>query len=189
MIRTIPMLAAISILGVCPVYAQYSVVNRGAWPNEWPKELEPLRKQSRTFDGPNPVGTLESTLGAKIAKQTRAVEGPQQPLLHYAIPFTKREDFESAWPHILKVKSQGAPIILRSGSSFWLVKGAKAGVCVHTPPNGQTPVAGDKIKRGRWEETIYMELIVDGEIVDLNRLPLPADTPIIDERFNSAITK
>jgi len=26
-------------------------------------------------------------------------------------------------------------------------------------------------------------LIVDGRIVDLNRIALPADTPIIDERF------
>jgi hypothetical protein len=33
------------------------------------------------------------------------------------------------------------------------------------------------------EQTIYIELIVDGEIVDLNRIPLPKDTPIVDERF------
>jgi hypothetical protein len=26
-------------------------------------------------------------------------------------------------------------------------------------------------------------LVVDGNIVDLNRIALPADTPIIDERF------
>ena len=31
--------------------------------------------------------------------------------------------------------------------------------------------------------TTYIELVVDGDIVDLNRIPLPADTPIIDERF------
>jgi hypothetical protein len=30
---------------------------------------------------------------------------------------------------------------------------------------------------------------VDREIVDLNRIPLPADTPIIDERFKDGITK
>ena len=29
----------------------------------------------------------------------------------------------------------------------------------------------------------FFELVVDGEIVDLNRIALPADTPIIDERF------
>jgi hypothetical protein len=31
--------------------------------------------------------------------------------------------------------------------------------------------------------TTHIELVVDGEIVDLNRIALPADTPILDERF------
>jgi hypothetical protein len=39
------------------------------------------------------------------------------------------------------------------------------------------------MRSGNWERTIYIELIVDGEIVDLNRFMLPPDTPIIDERF------
>ena len=30
---------------------------------------------------------------------------------------------------------------------------------------------------------VYLEVVVDGEIVDLNRIPLPADTVIVDERF------
>ena len=163
--RAISMLAAITIFWACPLYAEYTVENRGAWPNDWPKDLEPLRKQSRTF------------------------EGPKQPLLHYGIPFTKREEFESAWPHILKVKSQGAPVVLRRGPNFWLGKETNAGVCIHTPPKGEDPIAGAKIVGGRWEQTIYIELIVDGEIVDLNRIPLPSDTPIIDERFKNGITK
>jgi hypothetical protein len=36
---------------------------------------------------------------------------------------------------------------------------------------------------------VYIELIMDGEIVDLNRIPLPADTPIIDERFKGTTAK
>ena len=32
-------------------------------------------------------------------------------------------------------------------------------------------------------DTTYLELVVDGEVVDLNRLPLPADAVILDERF------
>ncbi len=163
--RTIPFLTAVAVCWVCPLFADYTVENRGAWPNDWPKELEPLRKQSQTL------------------------EGPLRPLRHYAIPFTKRDDFESAWPQILKIKSKGAPIVLRRGPSFWLGEETNAGVCIHTPPKGEAPVAGDKITGGRWEETIYIELIVDGEIVDLNRIPLPADTSIIDERFKDDIIK
>ena len=67
--------------------------------------------------------------------------------------------------------------------SFWLGDKATAGVCVHTPPAGEDPIADGKDAKGNWEKTIYIELIVDGEIIDLNRIQLPADTPIIDERF------
>lgn len=35
--------------------------------------------------------------------------------------------------------------------------------------------------------TTFIELVVDGKIVDLNRIPLPRDTPIIDERFKEKI--
>ena len=72
-----------------------------------------------------------------------------------------------------------------------------AGVCIHTPPadstgkgTGKSPRKSAKTRGGdRWEETIYIELIVDGEVVDLNRIPLPADTPIIDERFKENAAK
>jgi hypothetical protein len=37
-----------------------------------------------------------------------------------------------------------------------------------------------------WRARIDIELIVDGNLVDLNRIPLPADTPIIDKRFEAA---
>jgi len=35
----------------------------------------------------------------------------------------------------------------------------------------------------------YIELIVDGTIVDLNRIFLPTDTPISDERFKEGTTR
>ena len=42
-----------------------------------------------------------------------------------------------------------------------------------TPPAGQVPVADAKEAGGQWKRTVYIELIVDGEIVDLSRIPLP----------------
>ena len=56
---------------VCSVYADFGVTDSGTWPKSWPKELESLRKQARTLDGPT------------------------RPSLHYAILFTKRDEFES----------------------------------------------------------------------------------------------
>ena len=69
-------------------------------------------------------------------------------MLHHAIAFTKRDEFESAWPHLLKVKSKGAPIVLRRGPSFWLGDKAAAGVCVHTPPAGEAPIADGNDAQG-----------------------------------------
>jgi hypothetical protein len=153
--RTIVFLAAIAFCAVHCVYAEYGVRDEGTWPKSWPTELEPLRKQARTF------------------------EGPRLPHQHYAIPFSKRQEFESAWPHLLKVKSKGASVRLVRGPNFFL-GGAKAGVVVHCPPAGQADTP---------EAMTYIELVVDGDIVDLNRIPLPADTPINDERFKDAKNK
>lgn len=151
------------------VRAEYTVWNTGEWPKSWPRELEPLRKQARTF------------------------EGPSFPAWHYLIPFTKREDFESAWPYLLKVKSKGAPIILVRGPTTGFFAINPAGVLIHSPfalngklVNPETPLPGDMDARTKWQTTTYIELVVDGSIVDLNRIPLPADTPIVDERFKDA---
>jgi hypothetical protein len=156
--RTIAVLA-VAMCGVCSTAsALYLVADEGLWPKSWPKDLEPLRKQARTLDG------------------------PEQPHLHYAIGFTNREEFESAWPHLVKVKSKGAPIHLVRGESFFLGKDSTAGVVVHCAPGKADDPATPP-------EPTYIELVVDGQIVDLNRIPLPADTPIVDERFQDEKNK
>ncbi len=160
-------------LAACATYADYRVFDQGAWPKSWPKELEALRKQSRTIVG----GLLE--------------------LATHQIPFTKREEFESAWPHLLKVKSKGAPIVLvRSPLNHWHFGKMGAGVLIQSPPpqaanpvNREEPIPGTTNLRLRWMWTNYIELVADGEVVDLNRIPLPADTPIIDERFTQSQNK
>jgi hypothetical protein len=153
--------AAIIFSAVYSAYADYSGIDKGTWPKSWPKELEPLRKQSRSLDGPEIL------------------------LLHYHIPFTDRKQFESAWPHILKVITKGAPVILLRSPYTWLGR-MEAGVIVHCPPAGTKPEIvplGEGNNIYRLLRANYIELIVDGKVVDLNRIPLPADTPIIDKRF------
>lgn len=83
---------------------------------------------------------------------------------------------------------ESSEIALRRGPSFWL-EGKSPGVCIYTPPEGQAPIVDRKTSKGNWHQTIYIELIVDGEIIDLNRIQLPADTPIIDERFAEPVIK
>ena len=172
--RTLALLVGIAFFAVCSIaYGLYDFADKGLWPASWPKELEPLRKQATTLVGPN-----------------RTLEDPPGLPRHYLIPFTKREEFESAWPHFLKVKSKGAPIILVRApkTDFMAIK--PAGVLIHSPREGskrpEEPLStgyAEGNMRARWRWTTFIELIVDGDIVDLNRIPLPADTPIIDERF------
>lgn len=148
-------------------FAMYSVSDEGLWPANWPTELESLRKQARTLEGP---------LGA---------------YLHYAIRFQSREEFESAWPHLLKLKSAGAPMFLVRGKNFFLGEGKQAGIVIHCPPDEAEQrlhgpartIENHSSPRTRWMNATTIELVVDGDVVDLNRIPLPADTPIVDERF------
>lgn len=170
--RTTALLAVIIFGTACSAQADFSVWDKGTWPESWPKELEPLRKQARTYEGPRILTLL------------------------YLIPFTKREEFEAAWPHLLKAKTKGSPIILVRGprTDFFAIK--PGGVLIHSPPAGtdkatnpETPLPGNMDVRTKWSNTIYIELVVDGEIVDLNRLPLPPDTPIVDERFKETEEK
>jgi hypothetical protein len=167
--RTIAVLAGIALCGLSYAYSSYEISNKGTWPKSWPQELEQLRKQSRTITG-------------GLANLT-----------HYEIPFDKADDFESAWPHILKVKSKGAPVILVRGPNTKLGPRMKAGVRIYVPPvmSGnrampEAPLPGQTSLRERWLYTTFVELVVDGDMLDMNRIPLPEDSPIIDQRFDSS---
>lgn len=179
--------------------------SRGAWPESWPAQLEPYRRQATT---------LEIAAG----NQENA----------YDIHFDKREKFEKIWPTILKLKSKGAPLRLRSIEKPFkkgtLFNNEKPTVRIYAPvyparecyrPGGKRlrpgPPWPDSIKSPLGELPEYVtisqdgttwvpakkegcpkgfiyrarieiELVVDGSIIDLNRIRLPAKTPIIDKR-------
>jgi hypothetical protein len=170
--RTTFALTAVIVCALCSTAcALYQVMYEGAWPATWPKELESLRKQATTLEGPQTAHRL------------------------YQIPFTKREEFEAAWPHLLKVTTKGAPLFLVR-SPFAYMGSIKSGVIVHCPPIGtdtklvpEAPVPGQNNPRTTWMNTSFLELIVDGDVVDLNRIALPEGTPVIDERFKEQRNK
>lgn len=219
------LLAIIIALGASVSYALVEFSKEGIWHDTWPKELEKLRKQSRSYGG---FTCIEEKW--------------------HEITFQKREEFEQAWPHILKLKTKGAPLIIESVNNSTihprrvrtLLQAGIPGVRIlssdstaadthrlysewtretrYTPwretwptpwpdyiklPSGGLPeyvvfqegkwIAAD-IKQftgelgpkgeGRYcRARVDIVLISDGKIVDLNRIPLPPDTPIIDKRF------
>jgi hypothetical protein len=107
---------------------------------------------------------------------------------YYEIPFTKREEFELAWPHLLKVRTKSSPIYLLRSPNKWMGASITAGVRVQSPPKDtrepEAPFPGKAAECDTWKWCNYIELIVDAQIVDLNRIAFPAETPIVDERFD-----
>lgn len=138
---------AMLLLGISVIHADYSVIGKGVWPRTWPVQLDRFREQSTTYEG-----------------------GRQDSIIH-VIPFSSREDFEAAWPHLLKVRSPRGRLLLLAGADESLGK-TPAGVRVNCPPRGQES-----------NQEVVLDLIVDGRIVDLNRIRFPDGVVIQDRRF------
>jgi len=212
----------------CPGSAMGSSREGGAWPYEWPVELENVRAQATTFEWDRFPGDAL-----------------------YQIPFESREQLEAMWPAILRLKSRGGTLTLRqvgSKEESWPgVSNEKPAVRIYSPsgefaiapevwdwenartapptpeeaqalaeegkalrvgepwpksaylPNGDlaeyvisetvdgrmtwaAAKPGDENRRVLYRARVDIELIVDGEIINLNRIHLPPDTRIIDKR-------
>ena len=196
-------------------FAMIMTKEEGTWPDSWPKELDQYRSQAKTVE---------------------VAHGIQETV--YEIPFRNREEFERAWPYILKLKSKGAPLILEKSPFTYHVSGSKAAnaVMVLSPslgyaggpssPQIETKAEAEElVKQGKmlragppWPESIKSPtgelpqyvvfqdgkwvpfkdkerkgfvhrarvdviLVTDGKVIDLNRIALPPDTTIVDNRF------
>lgn len=106
-------IATLLTSSVC--FALVFIDDQGRWPNTWPKELERYRDQA----------------------QSLGVAHGIQEIVH-EIRFHDRDDFERAWPYILKVKSKGAPITLEPTTSTYGVSGStvEVGVRIICPSLG-----------------------------------------------------
>jgi hypothetical protein len=199
--RALVALLVVSVTcGVC--HAIVTTIDRGTWPESWPKELEGCRRQAKTV---------------------QVAHGIQETV--YEIPFDSREEFEKAWPHVLKLKSRGAPLILEKSPSTYHVSGSTmpagvrilwpSGATVELPdgtrleakppwPESIQSASGELpeyvvAEAGKWvsftrgqhkgflnRARVDIVLVVDGRVVDLNRIELPGETPILDRRFKKS---
>jgi hypothetical protein len=176
------------VFGSTLCLALMSISDKGHWPKSWPAELEPFRDRAKTIE---------------------VAHGIQETV--YEIPFDDRDEFEKAWPAILKLKSDGGVLILEKTPSTDSTSGSTAttGVRILSPPGGISIVPAGIISLSLeppWTTSAYQPaeklsdifnpptgvmnrvridivLIIDGEIVDLNRIPLPSNTSIVDHRF------
>ena len=221
---TIVTLVALPAVCLAAIFPQ----DRGAWPEDWPAELEPLRETSRT-------------LGVGTAIQENI----------YEIPIKDRETFERLWPIILKLRTPGGPLKLyRAGAAppkGWgqFLSNKQPGIRIYGPTGALSlaeeidvknpPDFNELVKQGRalrakapwpielmkkhgtlpeyvvsekdedgklqWvaadpydkdqqyrgffsRARIDVELVVDGKIIDLNRIRFPDGVKVIDYRFD-----
>lgn len=216
-------------LGLFAAETSFGVIfpsKTGNWPKDWPAELEPLRKSSRTLD---------------------CATGTQEHI--YTIPIPDKKTFDAIWPALLKVRTPGSPLTLyRTGeelSAGWgtLLSNERAAVRIYAPAwnlggfkkkaapaadapppakadpelstsidwpeelrgdrgelpeyvttdkpgNGKTLIAVDPAQDGhkgggffRFRARVDIELVVDGQAIDLNNVQFPGDARIIDRRF------
>jgi hypothetical protein len=96
----------------------------------------------------------------------------------YHIWFSSQNQFEAVWPSLLKVRKAGSPVILLPSSPAATKKVEAIIYC------DSFEIVNEQVNPKMRASSI--SLTVDGHIVDLNRIPLPANTPIIDERFNDS---
>ena len=123
------------------------IINKGGnWPANWPEVLEPFR----------PIATTGNFMGGSQAT-------------YYYIEFETRDEFESVWPSILKLKSKGAPLTLHNidkpstDPNDTRVLYTKPQVLIICPIAGvyQAMPDGRYIHKADWTEDIENQLIDD----------------------------
>jgi hypothetical protein len=171
----------------------------GDWPESWPKELEPLRSQARTvhvghgiqetvyeipfksreeFEKVWPYILKVKSKGAPIilenSPSTYSVSGttmttgvrilwPSGGTVE--LPDRKRLEAKEPWPDYIKNGAGELPEYVTEEHGKWIP---------NTP--GKKP---DFFIRAR----VDIILVTDGRVIDLNRIELPGETPIVDRRF------
>ena len=197
--RIPPFLTLIAIL-LCgsATFAYMSSSDYGTWPDTWPQELGAFRKQAKTYDfasGTNetvyeiPFDSLEefekawpyiaslksngaplvlekspsSYRSFKLAVGVRILTPPRDAL--YGSTGGKPLSPGPPWPDSAKLARGDLPEYVKIEDGKWV------------PAEGE-PAHG-RLVRARQD----VILVCDGEIIDINRIALPPNTPIIDRRF------
>lgn len=187
-------------------WAVVMIANSGMWPEDWPKELAPLRPAAKTLD---------------------VVTGIQETI--YEIPIPDRETFEKIWPALVKIRTPESSVTLYAAKSAppkaWgtLLSNEHPTVRIYAPSRSKgnaQAIAAVVGKQGELPEYVVqekdaagqtlwspadpradrpprgfyyrartdLELVVDGKVVDLGRVKLPEDARVVDHRSDEKRT-
>jgi hypothetical protein len=184
-------------------FAITRIEETGRWPQSWPKELEPLRQNARTIE----TATMIHEDIYEIHFKDRDTFERSWPLL---IGLKSKggpliiNKVESSPPNQVVIFSNDVPAV----RIFTSPAGSGSGGLTVGPPwpsSAMTPEgrlseyvgSGEVNGKKTWipatpgkgfqgfmfRARVDVELIIDGKIIDLNRIRIPSDTPIIDKRW------
>lgn len=198
-----PLLFICALLtSACASLALVMVQTKGTWPERWPKELEPSRERAVAYDVA--AGIQENVY--EIPFDDRAEferlwpvflqlkdTGGKLTLISVAPDDQARSLFHTARPAVRVLTPSGSSVKFRGADEQ----------IVMAPPwpdevfdeEGRLPeyVAWDGerlvgvtspkgVRASLHRARVDLTLVVDGRVIDLNRIPLPPDTIIVDRR-------
>jgi len=190
-------LAATLACTVC--LAAVIIHRRGAWPDSWPEELEPYRGRATSLGGmsedvhdipfsgrsifekawPHILKAKSEGASLILENSPSSYAGLSElsagvrilaPVVNLTIGFPDGTQVEGGppWPDSARTDSGTLPEYVVVEDGKWVP---------FTEEDGTRPTSH------RSRARVDIVLVVDGKIVDLNRIELPSDTPIVDRRF------
>jgi len=188
------------VSGLC--FALVMTDDKGTWPASWPKELEPLRGQAKTVCVAH--GIQENVYEIPFADRAEfekawpyllKLKSKGAPLILERSPSTYAVSGSTL--------TTGVRILWPSGGTTARPGGAKLEAGAPWPaylssatgelPEYVTvendkwvPATADERKGFLHRARVDIVLVTDGRVIDLNRIALPAGTPIMDRRFAPA---
>jgi len=202
--KRIATLIMVLLLVVLSAQSAFSLVitwrSDSPWNPAWPKQLEPFRRRAKVHGVAH--GIQETVFEIPFSDRSQfekawpiilKLKSPGAPLIlekapcRYHVsgsqmgagirvlwpsggtcrkPGGKALQASAPWPESIKSPSGELPEYVVAAKDMWV------------------PFLDESQKGFRNRARVDIVLVADGEIVDLNRIPLPADTSIIDRRFD-----
>jgi len=176
------------VVGPTICSALYTMRAGGRWPTSWPKELEPFRECAETQDW---LGSVVYQIPfhsrdefERIWPTIMKVKDKGASLLLRSGKAALVEFHTARRPRGLKIRGKEVPVGLT-----WPPESARKldgtfpeYIMWFEESEAWVPYQKDSDIGLRWRALTAIELVVDGKVIDLNRIRLPAETPIVDKR-------
>ena len=190
----------IIILTASLTFASVITWRKGKWPGPWPTQLKEYRQQALVVEVTEEIQETVFELEFKKREEFEkawpelvSLKSKGAPLILEKNPSKYDVSGTTAETGVRILWTSMNPVIMDDGS---VLRASPAGFESLKSPTGELPEYV-VVKDGKWipydgkDQTgprhrarVDIVLITDANIVDLNRIPLPADTPIIDRRFS-----